>query len=73
LGAATLFDLAVGGSALMQDIRLSSVILGVLTAAVVAALAIRGFIQYLTRHGLEPFGWYRLAVAALVWWNWGAN
>ena len=68
LGAATLFDAMAGGRALMEAVGLPSVVLGLVTAAVVAALAIRGFLRSLTRWGLEPFGWYRLGLAAAVWW-----
>ena len=69
LGAATLFDAALGGRALLQETGILSVASGFLGAAGVAALAIRGFIQYLTQRGLAPFGWYRLALALVVWWT----
>ena len=68
LGAATLFDLArslhmlrageAGGPA--------ALLVGIAVSAVVAALAIRTFLRYLTRRGLEPFGWYRIAVGILI-------
>lgn len=32
-----------------------------------ALLAIRLFIQFVSRHGLRVFAWYRLALAAVVW------
>lgn len=70
LGAATLFDLMNGGPALFQDVGALSVACGFVAAGVVAVLAIRSFIRYLTSHGLAPFGWYRLAVAATVWVAW---
>lgn len=68
LGAATVFDLVSGGEILLRDAGVVSIGCGFLTAAIVAALAIRGFIQVVTRRGLAPFGWYRVGVAALVWW-----
>ncbi|HKW51049.1 MAG TPA: undecaprenyl-diphosphate phosphatase [Candidatus Eisenbacteria bacterium] len=68
LGMATLFDLvqsyhdltgpALGGPA--------PLIVGLAVSAIVAALAIRGFLRYLTRHGLAPFGWYRIALGLVV-------
>jgi undecaprenyl-diphosphatase len=68
LGAATLFDLlkhhdeltsaAFGGPA--------PLVIGLVTAAIVAALAIRGFLTYLTSRGLEPFGWYRIVLGVLI-------
>lgn len=70
LGAATLFDAASGGQAFMQGIGGISIAAGFITAGVVAALSIKGFIQYLTRRGLAPFGWYRLILALAVWSLW---
>jgi len=67
LGAATVFDAVSSGHVLVQEIGIVSIVCGFVAAAVVAAVAIRGFVHYLTRHGLEPFGWYRLALALLVW------
>jgi undecaprenyl-diphosphatase len=73
LGAATLFDLlkhhdeltgpAIGGP--------GPLIVGLVVSAIVAAIAIRGFLRYVTSRGLEPFGWYRIVlgvvVIALLW------
>ena len=67
LGAATLFDAMRGGGALVQAAGWTSLLCGFTVAAVVAALAIRGFVEYLTRRGLALFGWYRLGLAAVVW------
>ena len=67
LGAATLFDAATGGRVLWHVVGGTSIVCGFVAAALVAVLAIRGFLQYLTRHGLVPFGWYRLGLAAMVW------
>ncbi|TMQ65635.1 MAG: undecaprenyl-diphosphate phosphatase [Candidatus Eisenbacteria bacterium] len=68
LGMATLFDLvqhyhdltgpALGGPA--------PLIVGLAVSAIVAVLAIRGFLRYLTGHGLAPFGWYRIALGLVV-------
>ena len=67
LGMATLFDAATGGAALLRDVGALSLALGFGAAALVAGLAVRGFVRYLTRRGLAPFGWYRIALAAAVW------
>lgn len=39
---------------------------GTLTAFVVSVLAIRTFISYIQRHDFAAFGWYRIALGALV-------
>lgn len=67
LGAATLFEAASSSRALVQDVGALSIACGFLTAAAVAMLAIRGFLRYLGRGGLAPFGWYRLGLAAIIW------
>lgn len=41
-------------------------ILGNVVAFVVALLAIKGFISYLTRHGFKVFGYYRIAVGVII-------
>ena len=68
LGLATLYEAALGGRALLQDIGAASIAAGFAVTVVVAAAAIRGFLRYLTHGGLAPFGWYRLALAGTVWW-----
>ena len=67
LGAATLFDLAKGREILLHDVGLIPLVLGFAASAIVAALAVRSFLRYLTRRGLAPFGWYRIAVAFSIW------
>lgn len=67
LGSATAFAAVQGGSALMREVGMFSLALGFVAAALVAAAAIRGFIRALSRWGLAPWGWYRLALAAAVW------
>ena len=67
LGAATFFDAASGGQVFVQQIGWLSLVCGFVAASATAAVAIRGFLRYLTHRGLAPFGWYRLGLAALVW------
>jgi len=45
---------------------ISLMLIGVGSSAIVGYLAIRFFIQYLARHSLAVFAWYRLALAAAV-------
>lgn len=42
--------------------NLGTLLLGNVVAFIVAVLAIRFFIGWLTRHGFRAFGWYRIAV-----------
>ena len=67
LGAATLFDAVRGGETVWYAIGWRSMTCGFVAAAVVAALAMRGFVRALTRWGLAPFGWYRVGLAMVVW------
>ena len=73
LGAACLHDLAGnlrhaaqgGGPSMFQQLGIAPIVLGFAVATVAAALAVRWLVSFLTRHGLAPFGWYRLALAAI--------
>ena len=65
LGAATLYDLLKSHGAL-GALGPGSVVVGVVVAAVVAGIAIKSFIQWLTKHGLTPFGWYRIALGLVL-------
>ena len=63
--AACLFDLWENGGCLTaQDIPLFAV--GLLVSFLSAWIAVRFLVKFVARHTLEPFGWYRLVVAAIV-------
>jgi undecaprenyl-diphosphatase len=67
LGAATLFDLAKNHRTLLEAPGgLSALVVGLVVSFVVALLVIAVFLRYLKRYGLAPFGWYRIALGALV-------
>jgi undecaprenyl-diphosphatase len=66
LGAATLFDLAKHGSALVGAVGIVPLIIGLVVAAISAAIAVKAFVAWLVRHGLVPFGVYRVALAVVV-------
>lgn len=53
-----------GGSFTMDHWRLFAI--GNAVAFVVAALAIRGFVGFLTKHGFAAFGWYRIALGIVL-------
>ncbi len=67
LGAATVFDLIKHGheiTAAPGGTIALAISMGV--SFVVALLVIAGFISYLKRFGLAPFGWYRIVLGLLV-------
>jgi undecaprenyl-diphosphatase len=53
-----------GGSFTNQELMLLGV--GNVVAFLVALLAIRAFIGYLTKHGFKVFGYYRIVVGLLI-------
>ena len=73
LGAACAHDLVAdfrraaetGGPSMLAQLGTGPVLLGIVVATLSAALAVRWLVATLNRHGLAPFGWYRLAVSAL--------
>jgi undecaprenyl-diphosphatase len=65
LGAATLYEIYKGRHDLAQG-GLPQLLVGMLVSFVVAWLVIAAFLRYLSRRGLEPFGYYRIALAVVV-------
>jgi undecaprenyl-diphosphatase len=74
LGSACLYRLArnllesraQGTPNLFETFGVTSALAGLLVAALSAALAVRWLVGFLTRHGLEAFGWYRIALALVL-------
>jgi undecaprenyl-diphosphatase len=66
LSAATVYKSYKSGAAMLQVFGWSHVALGAIVAAITAALSVRFLVNWLTRHGLGAFAWYRLGVAALL-------
>jgi undecaprenyl-diphosphatase len=42
---------------------------GLAVSFAVAWAVIASFLKYLQKHGLEPFGWYRVVLGAVVFWT----
>lgn len=64
LGGATAYELYHQGPILLQTSSAANLAIGLSVSCLVAWLAIKGFLAYLNQHGMEIFGWYRLALAA---------
>jgi undecaprenyl-diphosphatase len=71
LGAATAHDLLKEHQAIMSATGGLGLAIGFGVSFIVAWIAVKGFLAYLTRHGMAIFGWYRIVLAlvvALVLW-----
>jgi undecaprenyl-diphosphatase len=68
LGAATLYEGFKSRAALAAGVGFTSMAVGLVVSFVVAWAVIATFLKYLKKHGLEPFGWYRILLGALVIW-----
>jgi undecaprenyl-diphosphatase len=66
LTAATGLKSYESGGAMIQVYGWPHVLLGCAVAAVTAALAVRFLVNWLSRHGMAAFAWYRLAFAAVL-------
>ena len=54
-----------GGSEIIMN-NLSALIVGNVVAFVVALLAIKFFISFVTKYGFKAFGWYRIIVGGII-------
>ena len=66
LSAATGYKAYHGGPQMLEQIPWDSFLIGLVAATVSAAIAVRWFVAFLIRHGVAPFGWYRMAVAVVL-------
>jgi len=66
LGAATSYDAVKHGREMLAVYGTGSLALGFVAAWLAAVLAVKWMVAYLNRHGLELFGWYRIALAIAV-------
>lgn len=66
LGGATFYEMLSSGATMIAAYGVVTPLVGLVVAFVSAAAAMRWMVGYLHRHGLELFGWYRIAVALVV-------
>lgn len=66
LGAATAYDTLKHGPLMLQTFDHYSLIVGVVVAFVAAVVSVKWMVRYLSRHGLEIFGYYRVVIAAVT-------
>jgi undecaprenyl-diphosphatase len=50
----------------IQPQHINLLIIGNIVSFLVAMLAIKGFISFLTRHGFKVFGYYRIIVGVII-------
>jgi undecaprenyl-diphosphatase len=55
-----------GAPNLFEVLGVGATAIGFAVAAISAALAVRWLVGFLERHGLAPFGWYRIALAVVL-------
>ena len=75
LTAATAYDALKHGQEMLQHYGVVPLLVGFGAAWVSAVIAIKWMVGYLKSHGLEIFGWYRIAAAIVVaaWLLWPAS
>ncbi len=74
LGAATLYKTyknvshahATHTPTMFEQLGWTAVLVGILVAAISAFIAVKWLVGFLNKHGLTPFGWYRLALCAVL-------
>lgn len=69
LGAATVYEGLKAGPALLSEIGLVNIGIGLVVSFLVAWAVIAGFIAYLKTRGLAPFGVYRIVLGLIVIWT----
>ncbi|MFA6046160.1 MAG: undecaprenyl-diphosphate phosphatase [Phycisphaerales bacterium] len=74
LTAATLYKLyknlhtshKLGTPNMFQSLGVGACVVGIVVAMVAAVVAVRWLVGFLNKHGLAPFGWYRIALTVVM-------
>ncbi len=66
LGIATGYELVTNGSELVDRFGILNPAIGIVMAGIAAFASVKWMISYLERHPLTVFGWYRIAIGAVV-------
>lgn len=66
LSAASGYKAVNEGKWMLQTLDLGPVIVGIIVATLFAALSVKWLVNYLSRHGLAIFAWYRIVLALVV-------
>jgi undecaprenyl-diphosphatase len=66
LGAATVYEAYKSREIIRGQIGSAIMVIGLAVSFMVAMLAIRAFVKWLTKHGMIPFGVYRILLAGAV-------
>jgi undecaprenyl-diphosphatase len=73
LGGATLYKMMTDWDVLSASVGADSLAIGITVSALIAALSVKFLLHHLHRHGLQPFGVYRIALAigVVAYFTWG--
>lgn len=66
LSAATGYEILKNGQLMIDAFGWFTPLVGLVAAFLAAVISIKWMVGYLEKHDLEIFGWYRIAIAALV-------
>jgi undecaprenyl-diphosphatase len=62
----SLYDVYKETPEVLSTDNLNTLLIGSITAFIVAILAIRFFISFLQQHGFRLFGWYRIIIGIIL-------
>ncbi len=74
LGGATVYKMLknlkhaeeTGTPNFIEQLGWTPILVGIVVATISAAIAVKWLVGFLNKHGLAPFGWYRIAIAAVL-------